>query len=423
MCDKIKRMVRYSSPQVSHVRVRFPPSPTGIPHLGNTRTALFNFLFARHNNGKFILRIEDTDRSRLVKGAEDKIKEILNWLDLSWDEFYRQSERLPLYKEKANELIKKGVARKDEGAVRFIIPKGKKISWEDAIGNKKISFKSDDIEDFIILKSDGYPTYHLASVVDDSDMKISHVIRGDEWISSTPKHILLYEALGWQHPIFAHLPVILGPDHTKLSKRHGAESVLDLRDKGFLKEAIINFMALLGWNPGGDREIMGISEMIKLFDLQDINTGSPIFDIKKLEWMNGEYIRKTQNSKLKSQILEFDPKIAQIEKFEQYIPLAKTRMKTLADFRVLVENQKDASLNERQKKLAQELVNAYRKLPEWKSALISTATIGVRDQIGASTQDVYAVLTGRPQGLPFEQKLEIQGQAGTISWLEGVLKR
>ena len=156
-------MVRYSSPQVSHVRVRFPPSPTGIPHLGNTRTALFNFLFARHNNGKFILRIEDTDRSRLVKGAEDKIKEILNWLDLSWDEFYRQSERLPLYKEKANELIKKGVARKDEGAVRFIIPKGKKISWEDAIGNKKISFKSDDIEDFIILKSDGYPTYHLAS--------------------------------------------------------------------------------------------------------------------------------------------------------------------------------------------------------------------------------------------------------------------
>src|SRR3972149_11385782 len=182
---------------MQEIRVRFPPSPTGIPHLGNTRTALYNYLFAKHHKGKFILRIEDTDRARLVPEAESAIKEILSWLGLSWDEFYKQSERLPLYQEKGSELVKKGFAHHDEGAVRFVIPKGKEISWDDAIGNKKISFKSDDIEDFIILKSDGYPTYHLANVVDDHEMQISHVIRGDEWISSTPKHILLYELLGW----------------------------------------------------------------------------------------------------------------------------------------------------------------------------------------------------------------------------------
>src|SRR5581483_333290 len=205
-----------------NIRVRFPPSPTGIPHIGNTRTALFNYLFAKHHKGTFILRIEDTDRARLVPEAEEAIKEILNWLDMKPYEFYKQSERLALYQKATEELLERGLARKDEGAVRFIIPKGQTVSWTDAIGNKDISFNTNDIEDFVILKSDGFPTYHLANVIDDHAMKISHVIRGDEWISSVPKHILLYKAFGWEHPVFAHLPVILGPDKGKLSKRHGA---------------------------------------------------------------------------------------------------------------------------------------------------------------------------------------------------------
>ena len=287
------------------VRVRFAPSPTGTPHIGNTRTALFNYLFARHNNGKFIIRIEDTDQVRIVPGSKEIIYEILNWLGLEFDEEYLQSERKKIYKQHIDQLVKKGLAYEDEGAVRFKIPTQKEISWTDAVGAKKISFKTDIIEDFVILKSDGFPTYHLASVVDDHLMEISHVIRGEEWISSTPKHILLYEAFGWKHPIFAHLPVILGPDKSKLSKRHGAKSVLDYRNEGYLKETLLNFMALLGWNPGGEKEIIEIKEMIKLFDFKDVNTSSPIFDIKKLEWVNGEYIRQTQNSKLKTQITDF----------------------------------------------------------------------------------------------------------------------
>ncbi|MDP2585498.1 MAG: glutamate--tRNA ligase family protein, partial [Candidatus Levybacteria bacterium] len=184
------------------VRVRIAPSPTGIPHIGNTRTALFNYAFAMHNKGKFIVRIEDTDQARIIPGAKEAIFEILNWLGISWDEEYTQSERKDIYKEHAESLIKKGLAYEDEGAVRFKIPIGREISWTDAIGNKKISFKTDIVEDFVILKSDGFPTYHLANVIDDHLMNISHVIRGDEWISSTPKHILLYEAFGWELPVF-----------------------------------------------------------------------------------------------------------------------------------------------------------------------------------------------------------------------------
>ncbi len=406
------------------VRVRIAPSPTGIPHIGNTRTALFNFLWARKNNGKFLLRIEDTDQKRIVPGAKEGIFEILEWLELKPDEVpYVQSEHLDVYREHIKILLKKKVAYAQEGAVWIKIPKGREFSWDDNVGNKKISFKSDDLQDFVVIKSDGFPTYHFASVVDDHLMKISHVIRGDEWISSTPKHLLLYESFDWDTPIFAHLPVILGPDRTKLSKRHGAQSVLDYRDGGFLKEALINFMVLLGWNPGGDREIMDIQTMISLFDLKDINTGSPIFDIKKLEWMNGEYIRYSQISNLKSQILEFDPTLSSMEHFDKYLTLAKSRMTTLADFKHLVENDEKVSLNETQKKLAQELEQKYKEFPKWEGALISEATISIRDQLGSSTKDVYTVLTGKPQGLPFEKKLEIQGQASTIAWLENIIKR
>lgn len=410
--------------QISQVKVRFAPSPTGIPHIGNTRTALFNFLFTKHSNGKFILRIEDTDQKRIVKGAEEAILEILKWLGLNWDgEILHQSKRLKIYKKYAEELLFKKIAYEKEGAVWVKMPKEKHFEWEDLVGNKKIKFEGDTQEDFVVLKSDGFPTYHLANVVDDHLMGITHVIRGEEWISSTPKHLYLYESFGWESPQFAHLPVILGPDRSKLSKRHGAKSVLDYRDEGFLKEALLNFMALLGWNPGEDREIMDLKTMIDLFDIKDINTGNPIFDIKKLEWMNGGYLRKTKDPELKNLLLKFDPKIALIQNFEKYIPLAKTRMRTLSDFKALIKNEIPNSLTNNQKHLAKALEQSYKNLSQWSTIPISTATISVQKNLGVPMKDVYTVLTGKPYGLPFSEKLEIQGKSGTMSQLEKVLKK
>src|SRR3989344_6192729 len=414
-----------------NIRVRFPPSPTGIPHIGNTRTALFNYLFAKHHKGAFILRIEDTDRARLVPGAEEKIKEILKWLGLTWDEFYKQSERLPLYKEAVEELLKKGLARKDEGAVRFIIPKGlpagrqgETVSWKDGVGDKEISFKSDDLEDFVILKSDGFPTYHLANVVDDHDMKISHVIRGDEWISSVPKHILLYKAVGWEHPAFVHLPVIVGPDKAKLSKRHGAESVLEYRDRGYLKEALLNFMALLGWNPGGDKEIMSMDEMIKLFDLKDVNTASHMFDVKKLDWMNGMYIRQLKAdelvSSIKYQVLSIKDIDAKI--LEKIVPLAQSRLTTLNDFAGLVEpffvDIQSFNLSEDEKNAAKRLSDCLKKVENWNIENILSALQTFCQEEKANMKLVYRILTGKNQGLPLSDTLAILGRDQTLTRLK-----
>lgn len=414
------------------IRVRFPPSPTGIPHIGNTRTALFNYLFAKHNNGVFILRIEDTDRARLVAGAEDAIKEILNWLGLAWDEFYKQSQRLDLYKKKVGELLQKGLARQDEGAIRFIIPKGKTVSWEDAVGKKIISFQSSDIEDFVILKSDEFPTYHLANVVDDHDMQISHVIRGDEWISSTPKHIMLYEAFGWKPPIFAHLPVILGPDKTKLSKRHEAKSVLDYRDEGYLKEALLNFMVLLGWNPGGDKEIMTISEMIKLFDLKDVNTSPSIFDVTKLDWLNGHYIRQLSTDELKSKIKMQNAKLPASQRGEQVkmlnlneetldklVTLAQTRIKTLSEFENLVKpiaEEPEVKLDQDEKKIAEALLEQLKAIKQWNKATILAVLKDVLAQHQIKMSVLYKIFTGQESGLPLPEVLEVLGK-------EEILKR
>ena len=411
----------------NEIRVRIAPSPTGIPHIGNTRTALFNFLFARHNNGKFIVRIEDTDRARLVDGAEKAIYEILEWLGIMWDEKYKQSERIEIYKKHAEQLLEKGVAYKEKDAIRFEMPKTGETFWNDLIGDKYISFKNNTQEDFIIIKSDGFPTYNFANVIDDHLMEITHVIRGEEFISSMPKHIQLYKSFGWKHPFFAHLPIVLGPDKTKLSKRHGAKSVLDYRDEGFLKEALINFMVLLGWNPGGNKEIMDINEMIKLFDVNGVNAASPIFDIKKLEWMNGEYIRMVGNQTLKSALVNFykedNEVISYIESkkvnIDFILNLAKTRMKTLADFKSLIIDTVPAAITPQQKTLAQKLIRAYEPI-EWKPTMISGVTIAARNELNMGTADIYTVLMGKPSGLPFEQKAYAQGKENIIDWLKKV---
>lgn len=411
------------------IRVRFAPSPTGIPHIGNTRTALFNFLFAKHNKGEFILRIEDTDQKRIVKGAEEAILEILKWVGLEWNkEVVHQSSRLNLYKKYTQELMDNKLAHEKDGAVWVKVPEDRRFEWNDLVGNKKISFEGKDVDEFVILKSDGFPTYHLANVIDDHLMEITHVIRGEEWISSTPKHIYLYDCFGWILPKFAHLPVILGPDHAKLSKRHGAKSALDYKNEGFVKESLINFMALLGWNPGGDKEQMNLTEMISLFEFQGVNTANPIFDIKKLEWLNGVWIRKLNEEKqLKERLVNFYKgnklieEILESDKGCDLVNAAASRMRTLKDFKGLIDFKKQRKFTNKEKdaaeKLKQHLSNKLGKTWESEKLLLSIKEFSKNENISFKT--IFFLLTGKEHGIGILELNNIYGKEFFIKNLEG----
>ena len=332
------------------VRVRFAPSPTGYLHVGGLRTALYNYLFARKNNGKFVLRIEDTDRNRFVEGAVENLISALKWCGLDFDEGpetggkfgpYLQSQRLGIYQKYIQELVVKGdayycfctherlealkeeqqkqkfpqakydkhclslsksrieenLANRIPFVIRLNVVPNQKIIFDDIV-RSRVEFDSNNVDDQVLIKSDGYPTYHFANVVDDHLMEISHVIRGEEWLSSTPKHVLLYDSFGWERPIFAHLPLLLNPDRSKLSKRQGDVAVEDYRAKGFLKEALVNFVALLGWNAGDDKEFYYMNELIENFSLERVNKSGAVFDIEKLNWLNAEHLRKKSNDDL-----------------------------------------------------------------------------------------------------------------------------
>jgi len=276
--------------------VRFAPSPTGYLHVGGARTALFNWLYARHHGGKFILRIEDTDRSRSTDEAIEQILESMRWLGLDWDELYRQTDRFDVHRRAAEELLRKGAAYEHEGAVWFRIPRTGVTVVEDLLLGR-VEFKNSELKDLVILRSDGTPTYNFACVVDDSDMGMTHVIRGDDHLNNTPKQILIYRALGREPPKFAHLPMILGPDKTKLSKRHGAVSVLEYRRRGFLPEALVNFFARLGWSHG-DQEIFSREELVELFDLSGVGKSAAVFDEQKLLWINHEWLKRADLPRL-----------------------------------------------------------------------------------------------------------------------------
>src|SRR6266567_972846 len=279
------------------IRVRFAPSPTGYLHVGGARTALLNWLYARHTGGQFLLRIEDTDKARSTEEHTKVILDGLTWLGLDWDEEpVFQGARVKRHQEVADKLLAEGKAYMEEGAIRFRLPPGE-IAWDDAV-HGPISFQGEDIKDFVILRSDRTPIYNFAVVVDDVDMRISHVLRGADHISNTPKQIALYQALGAPLPVFAHVPMINGPDGKKLSKRHGATAVGDYQHMGILPAAMRNFLALLGWSPGGDREIMTLDEMIQLFSFAGIQQKAAIFDMTKLEWMNGQYLSMTRAEEL-----------------------------------------------------------------------------------------------------------------------------
>ena len=278
-------------------RVRFAPSPTGYLHVGGARTALFNWLYARRHGGTFVLRIEDTDAERSSWEMVAGIVDGLRWLGLDWDEGpdiggphapYFQSQRLAKYQEHAQALVRDGKAYADGGAVRFKVPPGV-TRFEDMV-HGPIAFENEHIEDFVILRSDGHPTYHLSVVVDDIDMAITHVVRGDDHISNTPKQVLLYQAFGKPAPQFAHVPLIMGPDKKRLSKRHGATSVMEYQRLGYLPEAMVNFLALLGWSPGGDREVLSRDELTQLFTLEGISGGNAVFNGEKLDWFNQQHI-------------------------------------------------------------------------------------------------------------------------------------
>lgn len=334
----------------NEVRVRYAPSPTGYIHIGNLRTALYNYLYARHTGGKFILRIEDTDQARKVEGAVENLITTMKWAGLDYDEGpekvgeygpYYQSERLDIYKTHIDILLQKKKAyycfctadrltalREEQQKQKLNQTKYDKhclhLSDEEVASNiangmpyvvrlnvdplSTIKFKDDvrgDVEfsgevvdDQVLIKSDNYPTYHLANVIDDHLMKVTHVIRGEEWLPSTPKHVLLYEAFGWEVPVFAHLPLLLNPDRSKLSKRQGDVAVEDYRKKGFLSEALINFIALLGWTAGDDREFYSINELIESFSLERVNKSGAVFDIEKLNWLNAEHLRRKSDTDL-----------------------------------------------------------------------------------------------------------------------------
>ena len=265
-------------------RVRFAPSPTGYLHVGGARTALFNWLFSRHEGGEFVLRIEDTDRTRSTEEAVEEIREALSWLGLEWDEYYRQTERTEIYEDLAQKLRKNGSVYQSEGALWFKTPSEKTITVEDSIMGS-VSYDSEELKDFVIRRSDGTFTYNFACVADDLSMEITHVLRGDDHLNNTPKQLLVYRALGQNPPTFAHLPMILGGDGARLSKRHGATAVLEYRKRGFLPEALINFLARLGWSHG-DQEFFKPQELIDLFSLKDVGSAPPVFDDEKLRWLN-----------------------------------------------------------------------------------------------------------------------------------------
>ena len=319
-------------------RVRFAPSPTGNLHIGSARTALFNWLYAHHNKGKFILRIEDTDRERSRDEFLEEILGSLKWLFMDWDEeLVFQSQRFEIYKKYAQTLVDKGLAYLEGPAIIFKVDKSKKVAFEDMIRGK-VEFSTDDIKDQVLIKSDGTPTYNFACVVDDYEMKISHVIRGDDHISNTPKQVLLYEALGLPLPKFAHIPLILSKDGGRLSKRHGATSITEYKNMGFLPEALVNYLTLMGWAPGNDVEVLPIDETIKLFDVKDVNKTGATFDMDKLTWMNSQYIKNMEINALTEKVEVFlkDRNIIQ-DKFDrtklvEIIKIYKERSRTLVDF-------------------------------------------------------------------------------------------
>lgn len=473
--------------QSRRTRVRSAPSPTGEPHVGTAYVSLFNYAFARKEKGVFVLRIEDTDRTRSSAGSEQAIARSLDWLGLQWDEGpdrdgpfgpYRQSERTGIYREHASRLVESGSAyrcfctaerltalRKTQQAqkrptgydglcraleageveekllartpftIRLKVPSGGETCYEDYLRGR-IRFKNPDIDDQVLLKSDGYPTYHLANVVDDHLMEISHVIRAEEWITSTPKHVLLYNAFGWELPVFIHLPLLRNKDKSKISKRKNPVSLEWYREKGYLKEALLNFLALMGWSLGEDREIFSLKEMIDAFSWDRVKKSGPVFDLQKLDWLNGEYIRAMPPDELLERIVEGGYTCRGDRPhglLKEITKLVQERMTVLSEFDGLtgfffdrepyeagdlIPGKKDAAFAARVLGGLSELLQGAQ---DWRAAPLESAIQEFCEECGCKRRDVYmplrVAITCRRVSTPIFETMEILGKRECIERL------
>ena len=417
------------------VRVRIAPSPTGDPHVGTAYIALFNLAFAKSKGGKFILRIEDTDQSRARQDSERMIMESLKWLGLDWDEGpdvgggfgpYRQSERKNIYQEHANQLVGKGHAYIEEGTenvVRLKMPDEGHTEFIDFLRGE-IKFENKGQNDPVLIKSDGFPTYHLASVVDDHLMEISHVIRAEEWISSTPKHQRLYECFGWKPPVWVHMPLLRNKDKSKISKRKNPVSLEYYKQAGILPEALRNFLALMGWSLDAETEIFDFDEMTKAFSLKDVSLGSPVFDTQKLDWLNQQYIQKMENS----QIVGFLRDNVFSETYLQKIaPLVKERLNRFEDFidknhfffvgslnyaeLPIVPKGKESS---EFKKILAALLEEFDATDDWCGPAIDTCIKNIKEEFSLKPKEIFMPLrliaTGRKDSPPLTETLEVLGK-------------
>jgi len=459
------------------VRVRYAPSPTGALHLGGARTALFNYLFARQKGGQFLLRIEDTDRARLQPGSQASIEEGLRWLGMNWDEPpVIQSERKAMYQQAATVLLESGAAyrcfctpeRLDQmraeqrarheperydrrcraipkhesdaraaAGERFVIRQAMPIdgttSFHDLVMGT-VTFRNDTLDDHVLLKSDGFPTYHLAFAVDDHAMRISHVIRGDGWLPSAPKHLLLFQAFNWLPPAFAHVPLVLGPDKKPLAKRHGAKDVLEYRDAGYLPEAVDNFIAFLGWSPGTEQDIFTRDELIRAFDLGKIQASPAIANLERLDWLNGQFIRRLSADELAARVAPSMPQVS-VEALRPLMPLVQERLRTLneapdmlrfffeepASYRPeqLVPKGRDAAAAVTVIKHARSTLDA---LPDWQPEAIESALRSLAEQQGWSSRDLFMTLrvaiTGRTVTPPLIESISRLGKDRVLGRLE-----
>ena len=480
------------------VRVRFAPSPTGLPHIGNIRTALFNWLFARHNGGKFIVRVEDTDQSRLVPGSIEATLEGLRWLNIDWDEGpevggaygpYFQSERLDIYHELAERLVSQGNAYRcycsqsppaqddriqrdrrvsasadcqcrdlsqaeisklsggqESKVIRFAMPKDGITRVDDLIRGK-VEWRNETLNDFVIMKSDGFPTYHLAVVADDHLMEISHVMRAEEWLPSTPRHLQLLDALGFEPPQFAHLPMIMGPDRAKLSKRHGATAIGEYVDEGYLPEALSNFMVLLGWSLDDKTDVVSPQTVIDNFTLDRVTKSSAIFDQEKLLWMNGMYIRELTPEQLAGRMAPFlerdlpkDLLPVDVDYLRQIAPLLQERIKRLDEsaditsYFFKADDEFDAGT------LVQKGMDRDSTLSALKAALgdlsgaddfqhekLEELLTATGERLSLSRRQFFGVLrvaaTGRAVSPPLFEMLEVLGKERTVSRIKNAIER
>ncbi len=473
---------------MSEIRVRMAPSPTGRLHIGTARTTLYNWLFARHSGGTFVLRIEDSDKARSSEEYTRDILDAVRWMGLDWDEGpeiggphgpYFQSQKLPRYREVAESLVASGVAypcyctpaelderRKEmqakglpprydrrcrgltatqreqmeaEGrpkAMRFIMADEGATGWNDLIRGE-VSFENALLDDFVLLKADGFPTYLLAVVVDDHDMRISHILRGEDLVSATPRQLMIYGACGWPVPEFAHIPLILGPDRSKLSKRHGATAVTEYREQGYLPEAFVNFMALLGWSPGDDREVLSRQEMIEAFSLEGIGKSGAVFDKDKLDWMNGVYLRQMADDAFVAAARPFIVKaFGEVDGgyLAKAVALEKERAKTLADVPALTEFffREPETYDEKgerkwfRREGAAELIAAVREavsgLDVFDVASLEAAVRGVAERLrvqpGPVIHTTRLAVTGRTAGPGLFELMEVLGKERVVARLE-----